>query len=333
MACQIVECPHLANERKAGKALYASGQTRGRWRHMLGARSKSPRNINILAHGQSVYALAEGGLPIPLNDTLESGAPHAFLPGQQTFHAHYRVDPKDGTVYGFGIDYGRRCTLTIYRLPVRGKAESVAQVPLPGIRVMVHDIAFAGDALIVLVHPMSLRLAPLLAGLSSTFEALDWRPQEGSEVIVVPLANPQAVRRFTDPAFFSFHFGNAFRDGDGWQVDLVRMPDLDVLKAFTVSEMRRAGVCVPDPSRFGRLTIRGDVTTWGESDDAVTEFPSVNPRTAGQRHRYTWACRGAHNAGVLARLDHETAAWVYPELGHEIYAGNAWRFHGPQRHL
>lgn len=321
VACRVVECPRLAEERAAGKALYASGQTRAAWHRMVGGRGKAVRNINIMPWGDDVLALAEGGLPIPLDPaTLAVGAPRALGPEQASFHAHYRVDPRTGDRYGFGLRYGRHTTLDVYRLS-GGAAERLVDIRLPERRIFVHDLAFTGDALIFLIHPMNIRVLPLMLGLKTTFEALDWKPEQGSAVIVVPLDNPSAWRRFEVPAFFHFHFGNAFRDGDGWQVDLAQMPDLDLASAFSLDALRR-GDLPPDPTRFGRLHIHGDQAEWSAFDaDVPAEFMVTDPRRAGQRHRYTWAIRGDHATGDIARLDHETGAWSAVPLGAHVFPG------------
>lgn len=324
MACRIIECPRLAQERQAQKALYASGQTRAPWWRMVGARGKAVRNINILAHAGRVYGLAEGGLPIPLDpDTLQSAPPHQFVNDQPSFHGHYRRDPRDGTVYGFGLQYGRHCMLNVYRLATGGTAKRLVQIRLPGPRVLVHDFAFAGNALIFMVHPMNIRVWPLMAGLKSPFEALDWRPEEGSEIIVVPLADPEAVERFTVPAFYNFHFGNAFEDGDGWQVHLARVPQLDFAGVFTVAAMRAGQLDVPDPSRFGRLRLRKSSAEWTQLAERESEFITFDERRAGGRHRFSWMVQGAHGIGGLARVDHETGDCVQPPLGADVYPGEA----------
>lgn len=324
MACRIIECPQLARERAAGEALFASGQTRAPWWRMVGGRGKAVRNINILAHDGEIFGLAEGGLPIPLDpEQLTSGRPRRFAEGQPSFHGHYRVDPRDGTVYGFGIEYGRRCYLNVYRLPRGGAAERIAHLRLPGTRVLVHDVAFAGDAIIAIVHPMNIKVWPLMAGLKSPFEALDWRPGEGSEVFVIPLADPAAARRFTVPAFYNFHFGNAFRDGDAYQVDLARLPQLDFAQVFTVDAMRSGAIDVPDPSRFGRLTLKGDAAEWTALGSVESDFPAFDPRRAGQRHRFTWTVQGAHGIGALGRFDHDRGEWTRPPLGDGVIPGEA----------
>ncbi len=322
VASRVAECPKLAAERAAGRTLYASGQTRAPWWRMVGGRGKAVRNINTLHWAGQTFALAEGALPIPLDgETLASGAPGPLLTDMASLHAHYRTDPRTGDVYGFGIEYGRVCHLSVYRLAPDGGGERLARVALPGTRVLVHDIAFVGDALVVLVHPIGLRLWPIFAGLKAPLECLTWQPEAGSEVVIVPLADPAAVRRFTVPAFYHFHFGNGFVDGDRLQVDLCRMDWLDFEADFTLDGMRRGQLPEMQPTRFARMSLRGesmDLELLSEND---CEFPMVDPRRAGARHRFTWMVEGEHELGGLVRFDHEAGTWQRPPLGESMFPG------------
>lgn len=320
LACQIVECPALAQERAAGKALFSSGQTKAAWWRMVGGRGKAVRNINMLAHDEQMYALAEGGLPIPIDaHTLASSAPAKFVEGQGSFHGHYRVDPRTGTVYGFGVEYGRHTTVNVYRLPPGQTAERIARVALSQTRVLVHDIAFTGDAVMLIVHPINIRVLPLMLGLKTPFAAMQWQDGEGSEVIIVPLDEPAKLQRFEIPAFYHFHFGNAFRDGDAWQVDLARMDTIDFSGTFSLDAIRSGELTPPDPVHFGRLTIRGESAKWTQLSESESEFPIVDGRQAGRRHQYTWAVRGELAIGGLGRLDHETGDWTDVPLGADVF--------------
>ena len=322
VASRLAECPQLARERAAGRAIYASGQTRASWWRMVGGRGKAVRNINTLHWQGQTYALAEGAMPIPIDEaTLASGTPRALADDMASFHAHHRTDPRTGTVYGFGVEFGRTWGLSVYRLGADGRSARMVRIPLPDPRILVHDIAFVGSALVVLVHPIGLKLLPLMAGLKAPLECLTWSPDAGSEVLVVPLADPAAFRRFSVPAFYHFHFGNGFVDGDRMHVDLCRMDWLDWEADFTLDAMRRGDLPSMQPTRFARMSLRGEAMDLTLISEAECEFPAIDPRRAGVRHRYTWMVEGEHNIGQLARFDHETGRWARPPLGDSIFPG------------
>ena len=122
--------------------------------------------------------------------------------------------------------------------------------------------------------------------------------------------------------FYHFHFGNAFRDGNTILVDLAHLPNLDFAQDFT-TERLRAGLIPDDPTRFGRLRIRGEDATFEAYDIAESEFPTYDPRKTGTRNRYTWLVQGEHGVGRLARLDHESGDLSAPELNPAWIPGEA----------
>ena len=46
------------------------------------------------------------------------------------------------------------------------------------------------------------------------FVVMDWRPELQTQLTLVPLSgDPSAIKRFTMPAYFAFHYVNAFESG------------------------------------------------------------------------------------------------------------------------
>ncbi len=113
------------------------------------------------------------------------------------------------------------------------------------------------------------------------------------------------VRWFDVDPCYAFHPLNAYDDGDTVVIDIVRYP-----KMF---DTHRLG---PDdgPPLLWRWTVdltRGTVTEQQRSDVAL-EFPRVDERLVGRRHRIGWASGigrdGGHNhfGGQLLRIDADT---------------------------
>ena len=76
--------------------------------------------------------------------------------------------------------------------------------------------------------------------------------------------------------------------------------------------LQRHPIDVADPSRFGRLTLKNGAADWHPLSSVESEFPTFDPRRAGQRHRFSWTVQGAHGIGHLGRYDHATDAWQRP---------------------
>lgn len=81
---------------------------------------------------------------------------------------------------------------------------------------------------------------------------MDWKPQHGTKLHVVPL-DGSPVRTFTAPNYFTFHYVNAFESEDGQEIniDFGWYCDPDQLNNLLLAEMRQGTkpIC-PAPLRY-----------------------------------------------------------------------------------
>jgi all-trans-8'-apo-beta-carotenal 15,15'-oxygenase len=114
--------------------------------------------------------------------------------------------------------------LDLFELAAGGTARRLASMPLSG-ATMVHDFIATPHYLVVFTPPLRLHLPRMLLGLGTYADNLVWRPAAGTEVLVIPLANPSRPRRFTVEPFYQWHFANAYEHGSDLIVDVVRYAD------------------------------------------------------------------------------------------------------------
>jgi all-trans-8'-apo-beta-carotenal 15,15'-oxygenase len=161
-----------------------------------------------------------------------------------------------------------------------------------------------------------------------------WMPHEGTEVVLVELDPPHRITRFRAPASLDIHLGNAYEDGEGRVVvDCIRHHGPDI---FTRGgPLRGPGGFFRRPMPpYGavRATIdprRKTITTrplWS----TPCEFPAIDPRRGGERHRHLYVL--VHDqAGArenippsfgVAKLDPESGAVEVGALPHGCYASD-----------
>jgi carotenoid cleavage dioxygenase-like enzyme len=222
-AVRIVETPGLVAERAAGKALYPAYGTLPPGPPRPHPRPKHAANISVLAHGDRVLALHEAGAPIELTRELvtvgetELGEPSI----RHGFSAHPHA--ARGAHYNVGVHYGPKTQLALYELR-DGAARRFGTVDLAG-PTMIHDVAVTERHIVVFAPPLRLDLRGFATGLVSYSDALQWRPELGTEVIVIPIDDPASTSRFTVEPFFQWHMAAAHERGDEIVVDVVRYPD------------------------------------------------------------------------------------------------------------
>ncbi|PSR17216.1 hypothetical protein C8255_13805 [filamentous cyanobacterium CCP3] len=227
---RYVRSAGFMDEEEAEKCLYRGYGTLPpvsiwrRWQTQI----KNAANTSVLALPDRLLALWEGGLPHRLDletlETLGLDILDGFNPSD-TFTAHPKRHPRTGKIFSFGLVPGGNATLKIYRLNAAGVVEKTGTLPLNGIP-LIHDCVLADRYLVFCVSPVRLSPLPALFGLSSFSDALQWQPQQGTQIIVVDADSLEAIAFDATDPWYQWHFGHSYLDFDGSVVfDVVRYPD------------------------------------------------------------------------------------------------------------
>jgi len=330
-AARVVESAGLLEERRRGRRIFGGYGTRTTdvWRQLWDAfvtddPGKNIANTSVLVWQGRLLALMEGGRPteIARDDLHIRGETDLEGVVGRSFSAHPHYVPERRAHYNFGTRYGRQAFVDIYELPDQGRARKLAAISLTGAS-LIHDFVATPKHLVFFAPPLRLQMWRFLFGFGSFSENLAWRPQEGTEVLVVPIDDPERVVRFTTEAFFQWHFGHAHERGGDIVLDLVRYPDFDSnewLRKIPFGAPKRAmhgalyrAVLEPAASRV-RFEER-----WARA----CEFPVVAPSSTTGPQRFTYlsafSSRDASAHGLpdrVAKVDVERG--TADELGAEI---------------
>lgn len=314
---RLVQSEGLLRERSWSRPLYNTNAALAlRALHGITQRQKNSANTSLLPWQGRVFALWEGGPPTELSaeglETIGTTDLAGVVAGAFSAHPH-AVAARD-TIYNFGQRVGRETLLDLYELPASGPARHLAALPLAR-PVMLHDFIATERHLVFFVAPACLDRVRGLLRLGDLPSWWEWRAQEGTEVIVVPLDAPTRPIRFEVGAFWQWHFANAYEDGDTIVVDLVRYDDFSTLRqlsrpGFTIDAGRLCRVRVEPRAR--RLSAPEPLTT------LPCEFPVVDARRAGARCDTIWTTSETDEGNAIACVDASrgrTRAWSCP-VGH-----------------
>ncbi len=315
---RMVATHGLAAELEAGAPLWAgiiepaAKSTRPGW----GARGamKDASSTDVVVHaGQALTSFFQcGDLYAHDVDTLASSGP---LPWAGAFggfgvSAHPKLDERTGELIVFG--YGTRAPyFSLGVVDREGTLVHEREVPLPGPR-LPHDIAFTEHYAIVGDFPLFWDPDLLAKGGHRP----RWYPDLPTRFGVVPRRGNGEIRWFEAAPTYVLHFINAFEDGetivvDGYfQKDPMPRPDPADGPWAAVKKMVDMHAMGTRPHRW-RLDLRSGLVSEEPLLDLVSEFPSIDGRFAGLRHRYTYAMTGKPGWFLfdgMMRLDHETGA-------------------------
>ena len=319
-------------EEKADRFLYtnygmtAPGPVWLRWRKPI----KNAANTSVLALPDRLLALWEGGAPHSLDlQTLETRGTDDLgsLESGFAYSAHCKRDPITGNIFNFGVVPGSTTKLNVYKSDFTGKIVQQATVALDGIP-LIHDFVVAGNYLIFFVPPVRLNFLPVLAGISSYGDSFEWKPELGTQILVVDSETLSLVSRGETEPWFQWHFANGFVNKDGEvAVDFVRFADFQTnqrLKEVAAGETRtdaEGTLC-----RVHLNPQTGKVTGIEELLDKACEFPVVPASEIGQASRYIYLAMYrpdvdivAERYGAIARLDTQTRNLTIADCGENRY--------------
>jgi carotenoid cleavage dioxygenase len=306
----------------------------------LGRRPAAPLtsvgpNTNIISHAGRTFALVEGGVAnYELTDELDTVGQCDFqgtLAGGYT--AHPKRDPLTGELHAVSYFFGRGNTVQYSVIGTDGKARRTVDITVTG-SPMMHDFSLTEKHVIfydlpvtfdsrqavaatpmprLLQAPARLLMSsligrvkvpdPVTARLDSSVPGnaslpYAWNPDYPARIGVMPREGGNGdVRWFDVEPCYVFHPMNAYdsEEGVGGSVvlDVVRHP-----KMFA-TDLRGPNEGPPTLDRWTVDLSEGKVRE-SRLDERPQEFPRVDERLVGRRHRYGYAMQTKADTGAVA---------------------------------
>ncbi len=271
-------------------------------------------NTNVIGHAGRTFATVEaGGRPYELTDELDTVGPCDFdgtLPGGYTAHA--LPDPDTGELHALSYFFGWGNKVQYSVLGTDGRIRRTVDIEVGGSPMMhafsltdryvvIYDLPVtfdAGAATSTIPKPAQ-RIVTRIVGRRRIPERMlsvmskaggaggfpyAWNPSYPARVGVLPRdGDGSSVRWFDVEPCYVFHPLNAYDDGDTRIVlDVVRHP-----KMFA-TDQRGPSEGAPTLDRWTVDLSAGKVIE-ERLDDRGQEFPRIDERLTGRRHRYGYA--------------------------------------------
>ena len=232
-------------------------------------------NTSVIAHGDELWALWEGGAPIGIDPmtllthgtrTLREDLAH------MPFLAHPRVDSSGG-LWNLG-QLGDQ--VIVWQLARDGSLQGATRLRLPRAS-YIHDFAVTPTHLVILLQPW------VFKGYGTPLtDVLEWREDLGTQVMVLDKQDLTRSRLYELPSFFFFHIGSAWSSADNTIfLDVCRYPDPN----FAVQGGRDliSGIyrSAPQPTLALIVLTSGGSASMRDTRIAA-ELPRVQPRDAGR---------------------------------------------------
>lgn len=238
-------------------------------------------NTNVIAHAGRTYAIVEGGArPYELTSELETVGASDFqgtLPGGYT--AHPKRDPETGELHAMSYYWAWGSQVQYTVVGVDGRVRRVVDIPVGG-PVSIHDLSITTSYAVIYDLPVLFSPEALMEGFAFPYR---WTDDYQSRVGLLPLDGgaDDVVWCDVDPCYV-FHPMNAYDEDGVVVVDLVRHP-----KMFA-THLTGPDEGAPTLERWRIDPAAGKVAT-ELLDDRAQEFPRVDERVVGRRHRYGYS--------------------------------------------
>ncbi len=256
-------------------------------------------NTNVRLLGGELLALWEGGSATRLDpETLTTDGIKTFRDDlkHMPFSAHPRIEA-DGSVWNFG---GNGKVTGLWHLGTDGRLIDFAVLPLPRASYF-HDFTITARHIVIVLQPwLQTRFG---FPISTTME---WRPELGTQVMVVAKDDLSQRRMYELPAFSAFHYGDGWEEADG-TIRFAGCLEADpTFGQSSASALLRGEYIAPPRAMLHQIVLYPDGKAAAVPTGMAGEFPASDPRRVEQAHRLTAHVTGYDDDGPFP---HAIATW------------------------
>ena len=300
---------------------YGTPTVRPLWRRIVEPvqRMTDNDNVNIVRIGADLVAMTEGSRPLRIDGaTLAAIGPARYANdalGGAVMLAHPHADFVRNKVVNVATGFGMQGAISLYEhAPGQWQRTVVGtwrtrRVPY------VHAFGLTPRHAILVAHPFTVAAASMLWSSKGYIDHFDWRPEEGTRLVLIDRAGG-AVREHQTEPLFTYHTVNAFERGDETVLDLLAYPDAGIVTALRVERMAAR---LPElRPRLVRLVMRPGVerVVAEQLGDAGFEFPATHyVAVSGRPYRYAYGAANGWDGNTY------TSAVVKTDLSTGAVAG------------
>jgi carotenoid cleavage dioxygenase-like enzyme len=294
LAARFADTPKRRWESEIDAVVTPGFGTAGDSRARIGSNDDAnAANTAVMVTGDKVWALWEGGSPLQMDGSSLATEDFVTLRPDlkgMPFQAHPRYAP-DGTIWNVGTNGDQ---VIVWHMQASGALIEAQVLRLPRASYL-HDFTATGRHLIFVLQPWVFDHAGM--PFSTQFA---WKPELGTQVLVVDKADLTSTRIYELETFSFFHLGDAWEEADGTiRFDVAANRDA----AFAIEGARvmvaGRGVVPGEPSVLKLVTLHPNGRAEMASSGVTAEFPKGDPRRAGLERSLTVHVAGERSGRPL----------------------------------
>lgn len=281
LAARFVDTPKRRLETKLNAIVQPGfGSAPGAGSIINGPDDTNAANTSVIVSGGQLLALWEGGSPTMMDlESLETRGFKTYRRDlkQMPFLAHPRIEP-DGTVWNLG---GNGKNTFVWKLNPDGSLAKSEMIALNRSSYF-HDFTATARHLIIVLQPW------VQEGFKFPLStAMSWKPELGTQVVVIEKNDLSKRRVFELPAFAFFHLADGWEEKDGTiRFDGCLEADPTFGQRAASALLRGEHIRAPSPM-LTQIVLRPDGKADMQATRVTAEFPANDKRIAGQMRRFT----------------------------------------------
>ena len=274
LAARFVDTSKRRADTAAGAMISGGfGTLPGHGARIASADDVNPANISIIRRGDGLWALWEAGSPVRIDpQTLATGDMVTLRDdlAHMPFLAHPRFE-RDGRIWNLG-QVGDKAV--IWQLKPSGELGSVTPIDLPRAS-YIHDFTMTDRHLLIVLQPWVYEGESVVPTV-----ALKWRPELGTQILIVDKADLSSRRIVELPTFFAFHMVPAWESPSGdISFGICVSPEPDFATRTAVDAMKGVFTRSSTP-QLALVTIPASGAARIENTGVAAEFPRTDGRAA-----------------------------------------------------
>lgn len=287
---------------------------------LFGRLLANPANVHVQWLDEKLLALGEQGLPIELDERLETvGEYRMGLSKLSPFAAHAKQF--EGGWANFGVDYHPQhpCLYTYEKRA--GQPVRVQRVPLPR-PYCLHDFALHPRYFVFYIAPYELDLEAVIGG-QTIVDSLTWEEGVASQVWWVDRRDG-TVTRTEVPSDYCLHLINAFDEGGRRAVDLL-LYEAPLYGEFTPLPRTYPSVQSGQVTRF---SVGRDVQIETLPYTRLPDFPHMAPPERGAPTKRFWGVGCTQAAEPGPKFFNEMVGWDWKTSSVQAFALGKGKYTG-----
>ena len=212
-----------------------------RFTQMFSPRPTDNANVNISRIANEFVALTEIPLPIEFDPkTLQTVGVSKYddkLKGIiTTAHPHYDFERKEGINYL--AHFSAQNSYNVYRIPRGSKKRETIGIISAKEPAYMHSFGLTQNYVVLAEYPFVINPLSLLLNGKPFIENFKWKPNNGTNFLLLDRKTGKLRGRYSTEAFFAFHHINAFEENDKVVIDIVAYPNIDIVQSLYLDVLR-----------------------------------------------------------------------------------------------